>query len=116
MRSSRGPNYFRVYLKNDNFNMREYVARVLMMVCEVSESEATAIMMEANRDRWKNLALCGTWEEELAQHIYDGMRSAGLCAVIAPVGDEDDDQIEGDRPTYLDGSFIESEDLPRYYQ
>ena len=111
-----------VYLQNDDYNMREYVARVLMMVCEVSASEATAIMMEANRDRWRNKALCGTWEEPVARHIHACLEKAGLSAVITPAA-LDDQNAAADQDnlvileTYLDGTPIESEDdLPRYYQ
>ena len=39
---------YSVFLMNDGFNMREYVSRVLMMVCYVDEARAERIMMEAN--------------------------------------------------------------------
>ena len=112
---------FRVYLRNDDYHMREYVVRVLMMVCEVSSSEATSIIMEANKDRWKNRALCGTWEEQLALHVHAGLQKAGLTALLKPdecgVDEEHSDQDEPIMETYLDGTPIESdEDLPRYYQ
>lgn len=111
------PKIFNVFLCNDNFNMREYVSRVLMMVCDVSESEATQIMMEANADRWRNRALCGTWEEALAMHVYSGMRAAGLSAAMVQVGVDEDSGDEGDDPPrYLDGTLIDDSDLPRYYQ
>ena len=109
---------FSVYLESDDHNMREYVSRVLMMVCEVSASEATAIIKEANRDRWKNRALCGAWEEQIARHVYIGLTKAGLSAVILGPGEElacHDLPLASE--TYPDGSPIESEeDLPRYYQ
>jgi ATP-dependent Clp protease adapter protein ClpS len=68
-----------VLLMNDGFNMREYVARVLMMVCELSESEADRVMMQAHREY---SAVVGTWERPVAQHICDGMKQAGLHAAI----------------------------------
>ena len=74
---------FSVYLQKDDHLMREYVSRVLMMVCEISSSEALSILMEANRD-YKNRALCGAWEEPLAKHIHACLESAGLSVVIAP--------------------------------
>ena len=80
---------YSVYLMNDSFNMREYVARVLMMVADVSDDEASSIMMRAD---WEGRALVGKWERDLAQHIYDGMMKGGLAAAIHP---EDDDL--GDR-------------------
>ena len=54
---------FRVYLQNDNYNMKEYVSRCLMMVMDASAADARAIMMQANKNRWSNRALCGIWEE-----------------------------------------------------
>ena len=75
---------FHVYLEKDTINTREYVARVLMMVCELSEAEATSIMREASTN-W--MACCGTWEGTIAQHVHDGMREAGLSVVITPVDD-----------------------------
>ena len=73
------PATFGVYLLNDNFNMREYVQRVLMMVCEVSESQAMDVMMQAN---WNGNALVGSWEEDVAEHTYKALKKAGLMAVI----------------------------------
>ena len=73
-----------VYLINDDFNMREYVARVLMMVGYVSEAQAAEIMMSAN---WNGHALVGTWEKGIAQHTYDGLRKAGLNAAFRPAED-----------------------------
>jgi ATP-dependent Clp protease adapter protein ClpS len=84
------PARYRVYLENDSYNMREFVARVLMMVCHISESEAASIMTGAD---WGGRALVGTWEKELAEHTYDGMTKAGLRASIvaeAPVDDSRD--------------------------
>ena len=98
-----------VYLENDHFNMREYVARVLIMVCEVSEAQANAIMVQAS-ENW--VAEIGTYEEEIAQHIYEGMQKAGLSSTITIV-DENDDP----RPRYLDGTVIEADgDMPHWYQ
>ena len=112
-----GARRFSVYLENDSYNMREYVSRVLMMVAEISESKATAIMLEAGSN-W--MALVGTWNEDIAQHVYMGMRKKGLSATIVPVVESGENDIdnEGDpRPRYLDGSLIEEEgDLPGWYQ
>ena len=75
-----------VYLMNDDFNMREYVARVLMMVCYISSDEAANVMMEAN---WSYTALIGTWEKPLAEHIFEGLTKAGLHAVMRDVDEAD---------------------------
>ena len=82
---------YSVYLRSDNCTMRDYVSRVLMMVCEVSEREAREIIMALNRDRWTNRALVYSAEEVLARHVYAGIRSAGLSAVITPTAEEADD-------------------------
>ena len=78
---------YHVYLENDNVNMREYVARTLMMVCELSEDEATSVMAEASSS-W--MARCGTWEKAVAQHVYDGLRQAGLSVVMTPAVEDAD--------------------------
>ena len=111
----RGTQHCHVYLENDSVNLREYVARVLMMVCDLSESEAMSVMTEASSN-W--MARCGTWEKAVAQHVYDGLHRAGLSVVMAPAvedgGGTSDDSDP--RPRYLDGTLIEEEsDLPGWY-
>ena len=66
-----------VFLMNDSFNMREYVARVLMMVCDLDEEKAEMIMMEAN---WNYSTRIGTWKRPVANHILEGLQKAGLHA------------------------------------
>ena len=78
------PKMHNVYLYDDSFNMREYVARVLMMVCELSESQASQVMMEAH---WEIRALIGTWEEPVAKHICEGLTQKGLSSETSPVDD-----------------------------
>ena len=68
-----------LWLLDDNFNMREFVQRVLMMVTYVSEEEAEDIMMTASL---RGGALVGTWEEALARHHYIGITGAGLRASL----------------------------------
>ena len=98
-----------VYLENNPYVLSDYVVRVLIMVCHISQSEARSMIEEAN-EMWH--AHCGTWDEALAEHIYDGMRKAGLSASISLV-DEGDDP----RPRYLDGTPIETNgDMPHWYQ
>lgn len=75
------PQLYSVYLLNDNHNMREFVARALMMVADVSESDASEIMQKAS---WQGGALVGTWEEPIARHTHEGMTKAGLMASIRP--------------------------------
>ena len=86
------PQTFGVYLHDDSFNMREYVARTLMMIAEVSEEDASNIMMQAN---WGGRALVGTFEKDLAEHTYKGMQKAGLAASIRLVSSSEDDDDSG---------------------
>mmetsp|Transcript_28505 Transcript_28505/g.58282 ORF Transcript_28505/g.58282 Transcript_28505/m.58282 type:complete len:174 (+) Transcript_28505:129-650(+) len=111
------PVEYGVYLHNDESNMREYVARVLMMVAYVSEDQADSVMMAAN---WGyGGALVGIWEKELAEHTYEGMLKAGLRATLKretgndesnhdekeKEGDDDDDDDDAD--DYNDGEGLE---------
>lgn len=57
-----------------------------MMVCYISEVEASEIMMEAN---WGYGARVGQWERPIAEHVYAGMQKAGLRAEIRPAEDSD---------------------------
>ena len=82
-----GTPMYGVYLYNDNYNMREYVSRVLMMVATISEMDAADSMMQAN---WNGRALVGTWEEVIAQHVYDGLTQAGLQAAIQQIDEEEE--------------------------
>ena len=53
-----------VQLFNDDFNMREHVARTLMMVADLSADEANRVMQATN---WNGGASVGTWEREVAE-------------------------------------------------
>ena len=79
------PNAYSVFLMDDGFNMREYVERVLMMVCYLSQSDANRLMMQAD---WNYSAKIGTWEQPVAEHVLQGLRKAGLSAAIQPVEPE----------------------------
>ena len=83
-----------MYLYNDNYNMREYVSRVLMMVACVSDSDAADSMMQAN---WNGRALVGSWEEAVAQHVHDGLTQAGLQAGIQQLEEEEEEEEEESR-------------------
>ena len=77
-------NQYSVFLMDDG-NMREYVERVLMMVCYLSQSDANRLMMQAD---WNYSAKIGTWEQPVAEHVLQGLRKAGLSAAIQPVEPE----------------------------
>ena len=36
------------------------------------------------------MARCGTWEKAVAQHVYDGLRQAGLSVVMTPAVEDAD--------------------------
>ena len=57
MLSPPASNQYSVFLMDDGFNMREYVERVLMMVCYLSQSDANRLMMQAD---WNYSAKIGT--------------------------------------------------------
>ena len=76
---------YTVFLMDDGFNMREYVERVLMMVCYLSQTEAHSLMTQAD---WNYSARIGTWEQPVAEHVLKGLRKAGLRAAIQPVDDD----------------------------
>jgi ATP-dependent Clp protease adapter protein ClpS len=75
---------YHVYLEKGG-RQNEYVARVLIMVCSLSESDASSITNQASRF---GLAMVGTFEKALAEHTYNGMRRAGLTASLKPADDE----------------------------
>ena len=62
-----------LYLTRGESDMDEYVVRVLMMACDVSASDATSIVMQANSD---GSARVGTWERAIAQHNHEGTARA----------------------------------------
>ena len=70
---------YQVYLGTQGERPSEYVARVLMMVCDVSEDEAFAAAFGAQENGCVHI---GTFEKELAEHTYYGMTKAGLQAVM----------------------------------
>lgn len=77
------PQLYHVQLYNDDRNKREYVARVLMCVADLSAEEANAVMQRTNRG---GRAIVGTWEREVAEHVEAGMKKAGLSTGLDEVG------------------------------
>ena len=71
-----------VQLFNDDFNMREHVARTLMFVADISAEEANGVMQATN---WGGAAIVGTWEREVAEHIGKGMTQEGAMSITTPV-------------------------------
>ena len=90
----------RVYLCRTfgGFGKREYVLRVLMMVGELSEEDATSAATQADG---AGRALVGTWPKPIAEHTYTGLIQAGLkakieqaAAVDQPSDDDEEDEVE----------------------
>ena len=61
--------------------------KVRQTIFKLSEDEATSVMAEASSS-W--MARCGTWEKAVAQHVYDGLRQAGLSVVMTPAVEDAD--------------------------
>ena len=72
-----------VYLRSYDFNMREHVKRVLMMVGELSESAASDIMRKTNSCGVPQVV--GIWEKDIAEQVYAGMKKGGLAVGILPI-------------------------------
>ena len=68
---------FQVVLFNDEMNTREYVARVLVVVCNLSEGDAYGIMEKAHRDGY---AVVGVWGAEVAEMYTEMLKAKGLQA------------------------------------
>eukprot|EP00611_Tribonema_gayanum_P023240 TRINITY_DN484_c0_g1_i1.p2 TRINITY_DN484_c0_g1~~TRINITY_DN484_c0_g1_i1.p2 ORF type:complete len:259 (-),score=75.35 TRINITY_DN484_c0_g1_i1:731-1507(-) len=73
---------FKVMLFNDSGNTREYVARALVQVTGVTESNAYEIMISAHTN---GMSLVGIWHSELAELYSDQLKSRGLISEIFPV-------------------------------
>ncbi|KAG5192079.1 ATP-dependent Clp protease adaptor protein ClpS-domain-containing protein [Tribonema minus] len=73
---------FKVMLFNDNGNTREYVARSLVQVIGMTESDAYDIMTMAHKN---GMALVGIWNLERAEAYSDQLKTRGLVSEIFPV-------------------------------
>jgi len=71
---------YKLVLFNDNFNTREYVARVLVSsIPEVSSADAFNIMQMAHKN---GFAVVGIWVLEIAEAYCDLLTKAGLRARV----------------------------------
>eukprot|EP00964_Phaeocystis_antarctica_P099100 scaffold64998_cov79-Phaeocystis_antarctica.AAC.1 len=70
---------FSLHLRKYQTQPKEYVARVLVMVCSVSAAEAASLAMQTGAVH------VGTWERAIAEHAYEGITARGLLADLVPV-------------------------------
>ncbi|CAM9411071.1 unnamed protein product [Chrysoparadoxa australica] len=75
---------YKLMLFNDNGNTREYVARCLVSVVGMSESDAYDIMTQAHKN---GMAVVGMWHLELAEAYNEELGSKGIISEVVPVDD-----------------------------
>lgn len=76
---------YKLILFDDDFNLREYVARVLCAtITEISSAQAYQVMMKAHKS---GSAVVGIWAFELAEAYNEGLKAKGLKATITEVDD-----------------------------
>jgi len=73
---------YRLLLFNDPLNKREFVARCLMTICLLKESDAYQVMMKAHKD---GVAIIGTYQFETAEAYCEGLKAKGLTVDIIPL-------------------------------
>mmetsp|Transcript_19967 Transcript_19967/g.29542 ORF Transcript_19967/g.29542 Transcript_19967/m.29542 type:complete len:210 (+) Transcript_19967:123-752(+) len=72
---------YKVLLFNDSGNTREFVARSLVLVVGMPESEAYSIMTNAHKH---GMALVGIWHLELAENYCDQLTARGILSEVVP--------------------------------
>jgi ATP-dependent Clp protease adapter protein ClpS len=73
-KNSLSPKY-RVLLFNDNANLREFVARAIVMSCPLDSGEAYHVMQGAHKN---GFSLVGIFAQEVAENCHEGLRTKGL--------------------------------------
>lgn len=73
---------YKLLLFNDPLNKREFVARCLMTICLLKESDSYRVMMKAHTD---GVAVVGTYAFETAEAYCEGLRVKGLTVDISAV-------------------------------
>jgi ATP-dependent Clp protease adaptor protein ClpS len=84
-RKDAGGKAWEVRIYNDGLNTREHVARSLVQVTGMSESDAYNTMMQAHQN---GIAVVGVWVYEIAEMYHDALRKQGILCDLVPV-DED---------------------------
>mmetsp|Transcript_87886 Transcript_87886/g.262073 ORF Transcript_87886/g.262073 Transcript_87886/m.262073 type:complete len:191 (-) Transcript_87886:99-671(-) len=77
---------YRLLLFNDPLNKREFVARCLMTICLLKESDAYQVMMKAHRE---GVAVVGTYAFETAEAYCEGLKNKGLTVDIVAADDDE---------------------------
>eukprot|EP00594_Rhizosolenia_setigera_P012731 CAMPEP_0178972530 /NCGR_PEP_ID=MMETSP0789-20121207/21078_1 /TAXON_ID=3005 /ORGANISM="Rhizosolenia setigera, Strain CCMP 1694" /LENGTH=67 /DNA_ID=CAMNT_0020660015 /DNA_START=365 /DNA_END=568 /DNA_ORIENTATION=- len=65
-------------------NKREFVARCLTEVCNLSDGKAYQVMMQAHQN---GIAVIGLYHLEMAELYKDQLRERGLAIDMIPVDD-----------------------------
>mmetsp|Transcript_36778 Transcript_36778/g.83206 ORF Transcript_36778/g.83206 Transcript_36778/m.83206 type:complete len:195 (-) Transcript_36778:165-749(-) len=77
---------YRLLLFNDPLNKREFVARCLITIALLKESDAYQVMMKAHTE---GVAVVGTYQFETAEAYCEGLKAKGLAVDIIPVDGDD---------------------------
>lgn len=76
---------YRLLLFNDPLNKREFVARCLMTICLLKESDSYQVMMKAHKE---GVAIIGVYQFETAEAYCEGLKAKGLTVDIIPLETE----------------------------
>lgn len=77
---------FKVLLFNDNVNLREFVARVLVSsIPDYSQSDAYMVMQQAHK---VGMAVVGIWAMERAEDYCNQLKAGGLIATVTAADDD----------------------------
>lgn len=72
---------YRVLLFNDPVNTKEYVARMLMTKCKLSENKAFDCMSQAHQH---GMGLVGIWLKDVAEKYTVSLQNEGLAVTMVP--------------------------------
>lgn len=84
-RKNAGGKVWEVRIYNDGMNTREHVARSLVQVTGMAESDAYSTMMQAHQN---GIAVVGVWVYEIAEMYHDALRKQGIVCDLVPVEED----------------------------
>ena len=84
-RKDAGGKSWEVRIYNDGMNTREHVARSLVQVTGMAESDAYSTMMQAHQN---GIAVVGVWVYEIAEMYHDALRKQGILCDLVPVEED----------------------------
>uniref|UniRef100_A0A7S1GM15 Adaptor protein ClpS core domain-containing protein n=1 Tax=Cyclophora tenuis TaxID=216820 RepID=A0A7S1GM15_CYCTE len=82
----RGNEQWEVRIYNDRMNTREHVARSLVQITGLSESNAYNTMMQAHQN---GMAVVGQWAYEIAELYHDRLKGEGIICDLVPAGGDE---------------------------